>query len=185
MADEGRDNKGRFTKGNNHGFAGHPEWINRKGRPPGVSLTDTLMRVLADDGKNGGPSGESLRQALVQETIKEALRGSFQHLKEIWTRVDGKDTSHTNYYTDNEPSTAEEHQQAAIEVCRAIITDPASVPRDRLAAQAEINRMLGFVADGTAVGTPEEIAERVRRALQEMEGQGGNLEDTTPTQETD
>ena len=183
--DSGRDNRGRFVRGNTHGFAGHPEWINYKGRPPGVSLTDTLMRVLAAAGEDGQPSGESLRQALIQETIKEALRGSFNHLKEIWTRVDGREGAGTRFMGEMEPQTPDEHREASIAVCRAIITDPTSSPRDRLAAQAEINRVLGLISDGSVEGTPEEIATRVREALKEMEVHDGGMEDTTPSPDTE
>ena len=55
---------------------------NPKGRPRGTSLTARLRKALK---KNDG----QLAEMLVKVAIREAGRGDYRHLKEIWDRVDG------------------------------------------------------------------------------------------------
>ena len=45
------------------------------------------------------------------------------------------------------PSTVDEHREAAISLYRSIIIDPSATPRDKLAAQEGLNRILGLVED--------------------------------------
>jgi hypothetical protein len=55
---------------------------NPSGRPKGSSLTARLRKLLEqDDGK--------LAETLAKVAVREAAKGKYQHLKEVWDRVDG------------------------------------------------------------------------------------------------
>ncbi len=162
---EERDGKGRFQKGNNSGFSSRPQDINRKGRPPRPSLTAALLRRLNASGNESRASGRKVADALVDATLKAALEGSFTHLKEIWNRLDGLGNSQPVFEEEILPVDAQEHREAALRLFRAVIEDPLSNHRDRLAAQEGIIRLLGLIDDTT---TPEESAKAIQRAMSEM-----------------
>jgi hypothetical protein len=161
---EDRDKKGRFVKGNDAGFSSRPEDINRNGRPPRPSLTDALVRKLNAEGDDSRASGKKIADALVDAALKEALRGSFQHLREIWSRLDGKDTT-VPVEEGVVLKDKTEHHAAAVSLYRSIITDPTSTPKDRLTAQAELNRLLGLTEEEAS---PQEHARNIQKALADM-----------------
>jgi hypothetical protein len=162
-----RDGKGRFTKGNDAGFSSRPDDINRKGRPHRPSLTAALLRRLNAEGNDHQASGKKVADALVDATLKAALEGSFMHLKEVWNRLDGLGNSQPVISENALPITEHEHKEAALRLYQAIIEDPLSSHRDRLAAQEGIVRLLGLI---DAESTPEEAAKAIQRAMSEMLG---------------
>jgi hypothetical protein len=161
---EGRDDKGRFVKGNEAGFSSRPEDINRKGRPPRPSLTAALLRRLTAEGNEHRDSGTRVADALVDATLKAALEGSFPHLKEVWSRLDGRGEA-VLIPEGDAPRNEDEHKQAAVELYQAIIEDPLSTHRDRLVAQEGIVRLLGLVESST---TPEQAARDIQQAMNAM-----------------
>jgi|2_EtaG_2_1085320.scaffolds.fasta_scaffold78806_2 hypothetical protein len=164
---EGRDARGKFAKGNDHGFSKHPENINPDPtRKRGPSLNKVLREILsAGDGYGGETDGRAIAHALVQETIKEALAGSFPHLKEIWNRLDGKEGSLLDNVPEEEPKTKDEHHAEALRMYREIVTSQTASARERLLAQSEINTLLGL-AENEA--TPQEHARGIQQALADM-----------------
>jgi len=83
-----RDDKGRFTAGNDSGFQpGNDDW--KKGleiRQRKASLTKELLRVLDGDTEEG----REIVRSLIHEGIENALSGDFRFWREIWDRIDGK-----------------------------------------------------------------------------------------------
>lgn len=173
-----RDDRGRFKPGNALGFSSNPDRINRKGRPPRPSITAALHRRLEEvEREDGEATGKQIVDALVKTAIREALRGSFAHLKEVWNRVDGKDNPGVELVEGEEPVSVEDHRTAAIHLYRSIIIDPSSAPKDRLTAQESLNRLLGLV-DDNAGNTAEETAARIRDFLSDTEVVNEDVEDT-------
>jgi hypothetical protein len=172
-----RDDRGRFAPGNQLGFAANPDNINRDGRPPRPSITSALLRRLNDERKDGQASGGEIVDALVQSAVREALGGSFQHLREIWTRIDGKESKGETPIVGTEPATVDEHREAAISLYRSIIIDPSATPRDKLAAQEGLNRILGLVEDQSG-DSAEETAAQIRQFLNETDVTNEAVEDT-------
>ena len=80
---DGRDERGRFAKGNTHGWR-RGQTGNAKGRRD--ALTDALRRKL--DEPYGG--GRSKRDAVVDALIEEAAAGSVRAAELIWTRLEGR-----------------------------------------------------------------------------------------------
>lgn len=170
-----RDDRGRFASGNTLGFASNPENINRSGRPSRPSITAALVRRLKEPKTDGEASGDEIVEALVKSAVREALKGSLPHLREIWTRIDGKDSTMPEIIEGEEPVSVEEHRMAAISLYRSIIIDPSASPRDRLSAQEGLNRLLGLV-DEQAGNTAEETAAAIRAFLTETETKSEELE---------
>lgn len=163
---EGKDT--RFKNGNKKGFASHPENINANGRPKVPSITAALIRRLnAEDGNPNRPSGRKIVDAIVDAALKEAIdNGSYNHLRELWVRVDGKGDKLREMCGD-EPTSKEEHRVRAIELYRAIVADPNASHRDKLTAQASLNELLGLMEDQFS---PTESAKRIQQAMTEMLG---------------
>ena len=89
-----REPNGDFAKGNTVGFSGHPENINKNGRPPRPSLTHRFIKRLEEgefdkDGERV-KTGDQILDEIVDKVIDEMREGSFNHLKEFWARIDGK-----------------------------------------------------------------------------------------------
>ena len=166
---EERDGKGRFVKGNDAGFSSRPEDINREGRPLRPSLTAALLRKLNAEGTESQASGKKIADALVDATLKEALHGSFPHLKEIWNRLDGKDTGAGDLLVAEDAvgglKSRDDLHKAAIRLYCGIIKSPTASARDRIVAQAELNKLLGLSEEEA---TPQEHAREIQKALTDM-----------------
>jgi len=164
----GKPKDTRFKNGNKKGFASHPENINREGRPRVPSITAALIRRLsAEEGNPDRPSGRKVVDALVDAALKEAIdNGSYNHLRELWVRVDGKGDK-LRAMCGEEPTSKEDHRVRAIELYRAIVSDPNASHRDKLTAQASLNELLGLMEDQFS---PTESAKKIQEAMREMLG---------------
>jgi hypothetical protein len=60
---------------------------NPKGRPKGTGLTDSLKRLV-----RGSHNGKPIADLLAESMLKHALSGKFQHLKELFDRLEGRPT---------------------------------------------------------------------------------------------
>lgn len=94
--DNQRDNSGKFVKGNTVGFkpgqSGNPD-----GRPPKEKilsywLYEDMLHIptMEEDGVDG--KGQSIGQIIARRANREAMAGSYQHLQEIFNRIEGKVT---------------------------------------------------------------------------------------------
>jgi len=176
---EGKDT--RFKNGNKRGFAAHPENINTNGRPKVPSITAALIRRLnAEEGNPDRPSGRKIVDALVDSVLKEAIdNGSYNHLRELWIRVDGKGDK-LRAMCGEEPTTKEDHRVRAIELYRGIVSDPNASHRDKLTAQASLNELLGLLEDQFS---PTESAKRIQQAMTDMLGSSVTEEDAEDEEE--
>lgn len=70
------------------------EWRgNRNGRPKGsISLTTLIRRALESDAIGGEktPDGRTVAEWLVDNMVKQAMKGNPAYMKEIMDRMDGK-----------------------------------------------------------------------------------------------
>jgi len=164
----GESKDARFKNGNKKGFASHPENINRGGRPKVPSLTAALLRRLNEEEDTPHrPSGKKIMNEIVDSLLKEAIdNGSYNHLRELWVRVDGKGDK-LREMCGEEPTSKEEHRVRAIELYRAIVSDPNASHRDKLTAQASLNELLGLMEDQFS---PTESAQRIQQAMTQMLG---------------
>lgn len=100
-----------------------------------------------------------------------AFEGKAPQFAEIMQRLDGRVTGQ---FTDSslpegeDQRTVEQHRTDAIALYSTIIRDDNATAREKLQAQTELNKLLGLVQDESALGSPEEIAARVRDALLQM-----------------
>jgi hypothetical protein len=82
--DDGRDQRGRFSKGNRHGWQ-RGQTGNSKGRRD--AMTDTLRRKLDE---RHDDHGRSKRDAIIDTLIDEALDGSIRAIELLFTRLEGR-----------------------------------------------------------------------------------------------
>lgn len=69
------------------GESGNPE-----GRPPGVSLTATVRRILEE--RPNGTDEKTYLEHISKRAVLNAMAGKEKTLEMIWERVDGKVTDH-------------------------------------------------------------------------------------------
>lgn len=81
---DGRDQHGRFTRGNRHGWQ-RGQTGNTKGRRD--AMTDTLRRKLDE---RHDDHGRTKRDAIIDTLIDEALNGSIRAIELLWVRLEGK-----------------------------------------------------------------------------------------------
>lgn len=102
-----------------------------------------------------------------------AFEGKGPQFSEIMQRLDGRVTGQftetPSLPEGDDQRTVEDHRKEAVALYTAIIRDDNATAREKLQAQTELNRLLGLVQDESALGSPEEIAARVRDALQQMQ----------------
>lgn len=83
----GRDERGRFVKGNGHAFK-PGESGNPAGRPKSVTLSEALRLKLAEDAP--GKLDKTVAEQIAQALVREAVKGNVQAIKEIGDRTEGK-----------------------------------------------------------------------------------------------
>ena len=84
MAEEERDNKGRFLAGNQYEIQ-KGEVKNPKGAPKGRRITTLIEEAL--DREEGG---RKVAEILAEQILKQALSGNYQFVREILERIEGK-----------------------------------------------------------------------------------------------
>jgi len=84
MAEEERDNKGRFLSGNQYEIK-KGEVKNPKGAPRGKRITTLIEEALEKE-----HGGRKVAEVLAEQILKQALSGNYQFVREILERIEGK-----------------------------------------------------------------------------------------------
>lgn len=69
------------------GFGDHPENINRRGRPPGISRIKPLLETITDEQYEGDASR---LEAMIRKVVDMATEGDMAAVKWLSERLDGK-----------------------------------------------------------------------------------------------
>ena len=83
----GRDAKGRFTRGNASGFQAGQSG-NVGGRPKSLTLSEALRQQLAE--KMPGADERTYREEIARVLCDEAVKGNIAAIREIFDRLEGK-----------------------------------------------------------------------------------------------
>lgn len=147
----------RFKKGHKHPWAGKPNYRR--------SMRERIRAMVASPAKDMTFAREiALRLGLTPEMVDKAdlgdilavsgmmhaVRGKAPYFIELMNRLDGRPGS---TFVDVEPkpvdptgtSDLEAEKNSAINLYRAIVSDPNASVRDKLDAQSALNELLGLV----------------------------------------
>ncbi len=79
----------RFASGNTHGARWQPgQSGNPKGRPKGVTLSDALRKMLAEQAP--GKTEQTYAEVIARALCKQAVKGNVLAAKEVADRVEGR-----------------------------------------------------------------------------------------------
>lgn len=121
-------------------------------------VTEELVEYVAD------LVGQRYKRHEIRTHLKEELGVEPSHatLDKLITQARDKMKGRAS-------ATKDEHRQNAIEFYERIIANPDSRTKDKLAAQAQLNEILGLNAkQSITIETPESIAQNAKEILRQM-----------------